>query len=310
MRKTLHKYFVPHYGNNFHPHILHTKRAIFYASVFGAAKAILVAFVFFLPAEVYVLPDVLAEEQRQIMELTNKFRAEKLIYPLTDSGLLERSSQAKADDMSMNSYFSHTFKSKNVGDWLESVDYNYEFAGENLAVGFSSANEILEAWKASPTHLANLIDTDFTEFGVGLAGGVYEGYPSVFVAQHFAKPQKEIAEKEDKMIGPISSVLGMKEDNSTSTLESEEQIEESTIVSSPVVGANGPTPVEKYIYAKNFFKPITRIFDVSEKIYLGAMIFFMIVLGINIFVEIKKQHPHVIMQTTGLIWLLFLFWKF
>ena len=77
MKQTLKKYFIPHAGNGYHPHFLHTKRALFYSVFFLLIKASLFFFVLLLPAQVFVLPDVLAEEQRQIITLTNAIRVSR-----------------------------------------------------------------------------------------------------------------------------------------------------------------------------------------------------------------------------------------
>jgi uncharacterized protein YkwD len=319
MRKTLKKYFIPHEENNYHPHILHTKRAVFYGLVFFLAKVVLVTFVIFLPNEVFVLPDVLAEEQKQIIALTNEVRAENGLPTLDVATKLNTSAQYKADDMSAKEYFAHTENNVTVSTWLQSAGYKYETAGENLAVGYSTAQDIVEAWKNSPTHYANLIDLDFKDFGVGLSGGMYDGQATVFIAQHLASPlvvvesesvpavaqtkvektivKKEIEQKIVEIAATASSVLSAKVENVSPTV-------------APVINLKAPTPVDKYIQAKSVLSPVTNIFAVSKNIYLVAIFFFAFVLILNIIIEVRRQHPHVIMQTTGLIALLVAFWKF
>ncbi len=82
MRKTFKKYFIPHEENNYHPHILHTKRALFYSAVFVSMKAIVISFAILLPFQVFVMPDVLEVQQQEIVSLTNKIRAQKGLEPL------------------------------------------------------------------------------------------------------------------------------------------------------------------------------------------------------------------------------------
>ncbi len=336
MRKTLKKYFIPHAENNYHPHILHTKRAVFYSLVFLLTKVVVVVFVILLPTEVFVLPDVLAEEQRQIVVLTNEARADKGLPALTVVAKLNTSAQYKADDMSSKEYFAHAENNKTVATWLRSVGYEYETAGENLAVGYSTAQDIVNAWKNSPTHYANLIDSDFINFGVGLSGGVFNGQPTVFIAQHFASPLSIVATikkpikvaikpKVEKIVNnPIEIKTETKPEireviaeevevvNSTSTTSSvlAAKIENITPVAGPVMNLKAPTPIDKYIQAKSVLSPVTNIFEVSKNIYLGAIIFFALALLLKIFIEIRKQHPHVIFQTSGLIALLVILWRF
>ncbi len=191
MKKILKKYFIPHEENNYHPHILHTKRAIFYGATSLVLKMIIVLFVLALPSKVFVLPDVLALEQKKILAFTNDLRIQKGLEPFTESELLDLSAQNKADDMAKNSYFSHVnAQNKTVSDWVKDTGYSYRFVGENLAMGFSTARNVINAWIKSPTHYANLVDTDFLEFGAGLQSGEYDGVDTVFVAEHFATPIK------------------------------------------------------------------------------------------------------------------------
>lgn len=326
MKKTLKKYFIPHRANNFHPHILHTKRAIFYSLIFLCSKIIIVLFAVLLPVGVFVLPDVLAEQQKQIVALTNKARAEKNLPPLVMSNKLEISAQYKADDMSQKQYFAHTNNKKGLSGWLKDANYSYLMAGENLAVGFSSAEEVVNAWKNSPTHYANLVDTDFTELGVGLSGGVYNGRATVFIAQHLAEPLMPVAIDKPiakKIIGKKSFAAEVKNNNltaeSSSTPVASQTVSSSVLSAraenapedqSPAVNSNAPTPIEKYIQAKNLLPPLTSIFAVSQTIYLIAMLFFAGALMLSLATHVQKKRYHIIAQTSGLIALLFVFWRF
>ncbi len=322
MKKILKKYFISHSENNFHAHLLHTKRAVLYSLVFLLTKIIMVVFVLFLPVGVFVLPDVLAEEQKQIIILTNQFRQEQKVAVLAEADRLDLSAQNKAEDMANNNYFAHTSNNKSLSTWLQGVGYKYEVAGENLAVGFSSAEDILAAWKNSPTHYANLIDKDFKDLGIGLAGGVYKDQPTVFIVQHFATPIAIVKEEPvRKVVARKSSVAEVKPEPSAEVALTESvpapsssvlagKIKNENQTQEPLVSANQSSPVDKYIQAKKVLTPLTNIFAVSKNIYLGAIFFFTFVLLLNIVVHIRKQHYHVIAQTGGLITLLFIFWKF
>jgi len=149
-------------------------------------KVIGVAFVLLLPAEVFVLPDVLAEQEQTIFLLTNDVRVANGLIPLTAESRLHHSAEAKTSDMASHAYFAHT-SPDNVGlaDFLADAGYPYSVAGENLAIGFSDPRELVQAWIQSPTHFANLVDTEYADTGVGLSAGTYEGVPVVYVAQHY-----------------------------------------------------------------------------------------------------------------------------
>ncbi len=323
MRKTIKKYFIPHADNNYHPHILHTKRAIFYGLVFMAAKIIVVAFVLLLPVEVFVLPDVLAEEQKQIIALTNELRKENNLPALAVAPKLDVSAQNKAMDMSENSYFAHEQDGKTLSYWLSGANYGYQTAGENLAVGFNTAKGIVNAWKNSPTHYANLLDTEYSDVGVGLSGGVYKDKPTIFIAQHLAQPltiaktptPKKIASSPKLTLSappPETTKEITIPDNATSSvLAATANIAPPDVAETePIIDTSAPTPIDKYIQAKKTLSSVTNLFDISQKIYFFAIIFFGLALLVNIFVEIRKQHPHVIAQTCGLLGLLVCLWVF
>ncbi len=400
MKQTLKKYFIPHKENNYHPHILHTKRVAFYGGLFVAMKIIVVAFVLFLPLEVFVMPDVLAGEQKKIITLINSERVAKGLSPLAEINPLDRSAELKASDMAANEYFSHVgSNNRRLGSLLDMVGYQYRSAGENLAMGFSSAKDVVEAWIKSPTHYANLLDAEYQETGVGLESGYFNGVPTVYVAQHFGWPntkttvvktadapapppktvaatlpkknvKKEVAAViiQNQPIAPVSAAVTFDKTNSkvyweeknghisvnvkaaiTGAVESATvSIGEVTImlekegdayvggatinqtvneffkvIISPVIGIKSiegkmltdtidwnsikivsPTPTAKYINARQSLGFLTNIFAVSKDIYLSFIILFSIALLLGILIEIKIQHPRMIMQTAGLISLL------
>ncbi|MEK7680860.1 MAG: hypothetical protein AAB348_02340 [Patescibacteria group bacterium] len=66
-----------------------------------------------------------------------------------------------------------------------------------------------------------------------------------------------------------------------------------------------PTPLEKYIFSKNnlpvFFATASNL---AIYIYTVFIILFTVSLVLSILIEIKKQHPYIIVQTLGLIGML------
>jgi len=194
MSSALKHFFIPHAENNYHPHALHHKRILFYGFLGIAVKTIAVITALLLPAQAFVIPEVLVFEQQKIIDLTNEVRSREGVQPLVYAEQLGRSSFHKAGDMARKNYFEHVNPDgKRLRDFLKDVGYSYTVAGENLAVGFSSPEAMVEAWVESPTHFANLIDSDFTDIGVGSAVGMYGTTPALYVAQHFGKPHTNTA---------------------------------------------------------------------------------------------------------------------
>lgn len=122
---------------------------------------------------------------------------------LTRSKALDKAAMLKAQDMVGNNYFAHTSPTGiDPWHWIGEVDYQYKYAGENLAMDFKTANAVHKAWMNSPSHKENIIADKYTEIGVAVVSGIVkEGEAATNVAvQFFATPfvEESIFEKEQK----------------------------------------------------------------------------------------------------------------
>lgn len=208
MQSRLKQFFIPHEENNYHPHALHHGRVLFYG-VFGiAVKTIAIATALLLPAQAFVIPEVLVAQGKKVIELTNDVRTREGVAPVVYNEKLEKSALSKSHDMVERNYFEHVSpEGKRLRDFLKDANYPYSVAGENLAVGFTTPEKMVNAWVESPTHFANLIDTDFKEIGVGTAVGMYGGYPALYATEHFGNPLN--LEKENNVTDNNSRVRGL-----------------------------------------------------------------------------------------------------
>ncbi len=237
-------YFIPNEGNNYRPHALRPKRLLFYGFSAFITKIIVFIVVVSFPLSAWLSPNILFEEGRKIINLTNQVRTNLGLNVLKENQKLNDSAMNKAQDMLINQYFAHTSPNgQKLSNWLSKANYNYKSAGENLAIGFDTAENVIEAWKQSPTHYSNLIDPDFTEIGVGAISGQFKDYDTVLIAQHFGS-SKEIAiqiqttnptssiEIKQNIITPIrKEVLSTKEQSVvTSTIEIQESPSKEQIV--------------------------------------------------------------------------------
>jgi len=92
--------------------------------------------------------------------------------------------------MASKGYFAHYSPSGlSPWYWFTKAGYSYKKAGENLAVNFKDSDDVVRAWMNSPTHKANIVKEGYTEIGIGIAEGVYQGKKATFVVQLFAAPQ-------------------------------------------------------------------------------------------------------------------------
>lgn len=134
-------------------------------------------------------PQTSAVASSELVMLTNEYRKESGVPLLTENSQLTMAAEAKARDMAERSYFSHqTPEGEDPWVFLDKVGYAYASAGENLAVNFNKSTTVTTAWMNSPTHRTNILNSEFTEIGVGTAQGVYKGHTATFVVQLFAQP--------------------------------------------------------------------------------------------------------------------------
>ena len=185
--------FIPYAGNDYKPQALHPRRVFFHALSAVLIKILVIGFVIIIPIGAWLTPDVLLEQAKKIIDLTNRIRQNAGVSLLAENNLLTQAAYNKAEDMILNQYFAHIGPDKKiVSDWLAGVNYKYAVAGENLAMGFSGAEEVVNGWVKSQTHYANIIDPDFSETGVGLSSGLYENYDTTLVAQFFGSSQPAV----------------------------------------------------------------------------------------------------------------------
>lgn len=127
-----------------------------------------------------------------IILLTNKYRKENAnLVALKENQKLDLSAEKKLQDMFTNQYFEHISKSgKSVGDLGEEVGYEYILIGENLAMGnFKDDQALMNAWIASEGHRENIINKHYTDIGVAVGKGKFEGKDVWMVVQHFGTPR-------------------------------------------------------------------------------------------------------------------------
>lgn len=84
---------------------------------------------------------------------------------------LNRAAQGHADDMLAQNYFSHTSKDGRVlADRIAATGYKPVAFGENIAQGFTTNKQVMNAWQNSPSHNRLLMADTVDEFGLGVAG--------------------------------------------------------------------------------------------------------------------------------------------
>ncbi len=112
--------------------------------------------------------------QEQVVQLVNQERAKAGLNLLTHRADVKNVAQKKAEDLINSNYFSHT--SPNYGspfDMLKTFGISYSYAGENIAKGQKTPQEVMNAWMNSSGHRANILKPEFDSIGVGFYHGAW-----------------------------------------------------------------------------------------------------------------------------------------
>lgn len=115
-----------------------------------------------------------ASFEEEVVRLVNQERAKQGLAPLTHRADVKNVAEKKAMDMINSNYFSHT--SPNYGspfDMLKSFGITYRSAGENIAKGQKSPQEVMNAWMNSSGHRANILNRNYNGIGVGFYNGAW-----------------------------------------------------------------------------------------------------------------------------------------
>lgn len=119
--------------------------------------------------------DTLNASEKQVVELVNKERAKQGLPALKIDNELSKVARVKSNDMATNKYFDHT--SPTYGspfDMMKKFGIKYSTAGENIAMGQRTPEEVMKAWMNSDGHRANILNKNYTHIGVGyVANGNY-----------------------------------------------------------------------------------------------------------------------------------------
>ncbi|PFV76184.1 serine protease [Bacillus sp. AFS059628] len=110
----------------------------------------------------------LSEFEQRVVELTNAERAKQGLSALKIDTELSKVARIKSEDMQKNNYFDHN--SPTYGspfDMMKKFGISYTSAGENIAQGQRTPEEVVQAWMNSAGHRANILNNGFTHIGVG-----------------------------------------------------------------------------------------------------------------------------------------------
>lgn len=122
------------------------------------------------PDQILNIPNIdnVKSIEQTVLTLVNKERAKLGLNGLQMDWELQRTARYKSQDMRDKGYFSH--QSPTYGspfDMMKAFGINYRTAGENIAKGQTTAEQVMNSWMNSKGHRENILSPNFTHIGVG-----------------------------------------------------------------------------------------------------------------------------------------------
>lgn len=142
--------------------------------------------------------------EANIRSLMNAERTSRGIVGLHSDDRLKRAAFNKSTDMIERDYFEHYAFGLSPWDFIAKENYNYLYAGENLAMDFDTAEGMVSAWMDSPAHRANILNEDYADIGVGVVKGEFTDasgtHDTVMVTEMFGREKPAIIRAIDTAI--------------------------------------------------------------------------------------------------------------
>ena len=130
------------------------------------------------PGQVLNIPSVdssVTAYENEVVRLVNEIRRQNGLSALTANWELSRIARYKSQDMADNRYFSHTSPTYGTPfQMIKAFGLSYRTAGENIAYGQRTPQQVVDGWMNSSGHRANILSSSYTQIGVGyVANGHY-----------------------------------------------------------------------------------------------------------------------------------------
>jgi uncharacterized protein YkwD len=269
-------HFLPHPHENRRASLLSVKALAFYC-------VMVMVFSIGFKTISTLFPDVLGYATNinvtDLLQDTNKIRKENGLNSLRLNTALSEAARQKAEHMFKEGYWAHVAPDgTEPWDFILKQNYDYTYAGENLAKNFSVSDEVVEAWYNSPSHRENLLGTHYTEIGFAVVNGKLNGYETTLVVQMFGRPRQasqlaDIQATDDipSVSAPIAKV-DLTKDSKTPTNE------------------NGVTKVNTVISKEQqaVVKPLMDIRLISRSFTVLFGSFILLLLSLDVWYSAKK----------------------
>ncbi|HZE87553.1 MAG TPA: CAP domain-containing protein [Methylomirabilota bacterium] len=267
MKNFLHHLLFPRESNNHRAKLLHHDSLFFLISLFLFSISVITAVHNRYPAVLGISTNIATQD---LLTITNEKRKENHVGSLAMDDKLTAAATAKANFMFEKNFWAH-IAPDGTTPWyfIKNAGYEYLYAGENLARGFTSAPDVVNAWMASPSHRENMLSSNYKDVGFAVKSGSLTGSETILVVEMFGS-------KYVTATVPQASAIAL--------------MAPSITPSSPeVLSQPSPLPSETTAVAAVSNQPLIDSQSITKQIALGFLFFFIGVLIVDaIIVERKK----------------------
>ena len=248
-------------------------------------------------------PDILgisySISSQELIELTNKARADSGLPPLSVNQSLSTAPQAKDNHMFSNNYWAH-FAPDGTSPWyfIKNSGYGYVYAGENLAKGFTTSGDTVNAWMNSQSHRDNVLNKNYSDVGFAVVEGKLLGEDTVLVVEMFGSANTPAFAVAPQTQTPITTIVPTTPPENTVQGEQEEKIAEVEVIPTvlpvvPKVMAVVPQNSASFL-SSVITKPVIDLQKVSGSIVFIIMLLFIVVLALDFAIIERKKIPRVV----------------
>lgn len=308
--------FIPSESNDHRPLVLRPRSLATYALIALVFKLSVAGFLYTTYPSEAELSEIISAN---MLSLTNQSRAEEGIAPLEYNETLARFAQIKGQDMIDKNYFAHdTPDGKRPWEWINRGEYDYVYAGENLAMDFITAEVIQAAFLKSPSHRKNILNSKYKNIGIAVLRGELDGRQTTLLVEFFGTQRQDLdslvladqpaTTKPIEPTEPVpAEIAGVETNQLTKPAQNEIPPRHKTLAEDPTNPTPGPINEGVIVVATTQQDSKTIVDEVvaySNIFFIAFLLFIGISLLLNIFINIRVQHASLILQSVVVIALL------
>lgn len=288
----LHHLLFPRESNNHRSKLLHHDSIFFVVALFVFLGSVLGTVHKSHPQVLGISSNISAGD---LLTFTNQKRQENGLKPLAMNAQLSQAAEQKASHMFANNYWAHVAPDGTT-PWyfIKNSGYEYLYAGENLARGFTTASAVVDAWMASPTHRENMLSSNYDDVGFAIQTGTLTGSETILVVQELGRQygaKSEVANVGSAQVTPSPTpvVVAVASPVPTKAVL--------PTVTPTVLPTATPTPESKQPSAGVASVANQPLFDsksLTKNIALGVLVLFLIVLIVDAIIIERKNIARVV----------------